>query len=120
MNHCGYDELLRVPFLMRCPKAVTAGKTNQALLSNIDMLPTVLDVLGVEAPEKLDGQSFKPLLKNPAATHREEVFCNSGEHNCTVVVGAWKYVLNWNPRDLDELYQLEEDPGELPQSRPSP
>ena len=112
LGHCGYDELLRVPFLLRCPGRIEAGSTSDALVSSVDVLPTLLEMMRVPAPETLDGRSFVPLLRGEAEKHREALVCNSAEHNLTIVSTQWKYVLNWDPRDLDELYDLVADPGE--------
>ena len=110
---CGYDELLRVPFLLRCPGRPEPGGVCDALVSGVDVLPTLLELMDVPAPEGLDGRSFLPLLDGTTKKHRATVFCNSMELNVTAVTDRWKYVLNWQPRDLDELYDLEKDPGEL-------
>ena len=110
---CGYDELLRVPLLVRWPGRVKPGTRCDALVSSVDILPTLLDMMDVPAPAGVEGRSFAPLLTGDAKEHRQAVFCNSMEKNLTAVTDTWKYVLNWNPRDLDELYDLGQDPGEL-------
>jgi arylsulfatase len=110
---CGYDELLHVPFLLRCPGLIRPGSTYDSLVSAIDVLPTLLDMMGVKTPPGVDGRSFLPVVRGTAKSHREVVLCNSSENNLTVADKRWKYVLNWNPRDLDELYDLQADPGEM-------
>ena len=113
LTSCGYDELLRVPFLLRCPGRVKPGSTSDAFVNSVDVLPTLLGLMDVPAPKGVDGRSFLPLLEGRARRHRRTVICNSGERNLTMVTDRWKYVLNWNPCDLDELYDLEQDPGEM-------
>ena len=108
---CGYDELLRVPFLLRCPGRLEAGALCNELVSAVDVLPTVLELLDVPAPGSIDGRSFLPALAGEP--HRRVVVCNSMGINLTVVAGLWKYVLNWNPRDLDELYDRKVDMFEM-------
>ncbi len=113
LGHCGYDELLRVPFLLRCPGLIKPGMTTDALASNVDIVPTLLEMMRIAPPAGLDGRSFLPVLKDPPGAHRQAVFCNTMENNLTVITRRWKYVLNWHPRDLDELYDLQADPGEM-------
>ena len=113
LGHCGYDELLRVPFLMRCPGVIPPGMTTNAMASSIDVLPTLLEMMGLPKPEGIDGLSFAHLFRDPAATHREQLVCASMDNNLTLTTDRWKFVLNYNPRDLDELYDLKADPGEM-------
>jgi arylsulfatase A-like enzyme len=113
LTYCGYDELLRVPFLLRYPGRLRAGSSCGALTSSVDALPTLMELMGVPRPEGIDGRSFLPVLDGASQEHRETLFCNSSDYNLTATGERWKYVLNWNPRDLDELYDLETDPGEM-------
>jgi arylsulfatase A-like enzyme len=113
LGHCGYDELLRVPFMLRCPGRIEPNTTCDVLAQSVDVLPTLLDLMDVPAPDQMDGRSFLPVLTGKAAHHRDTVICNSMDHNATVITERWKFVLNWNPRDLDELYDLKNDPGEM-------
>ena len=58
-----YEESLRVPFLVRYPKAIKAGTKVDALVNNTDFAPTLLDFAGVKPPESMQGRSFKPMLE---------------------------------------------------------
>ncbi|HPX39129.1 MAG TPA: sulfatase-like hydrolase/transferase [Candidatus Hydrogenedentes bacterium] len=111
LGHCGYEELLNVPFLIRAPGRLPSGAVCDRLVSSVDVFPTLLKLLGLDAPAGLDGRDFLPAIEG--ATIHEHVFCNSMDNNLTVVGARWKYVLNWSPRDADELYDLENDPGEM-------
>ena len=113
LGHCGYDELLRVPFLMRCPGVIPAGMATGAMASSVDVLPTLLEIMELPKPEALDGRSFAHLFDDPKAAHRNELFCASMGNNITLVNGGWKFVLNYSPRDIDELYDIAKDPGEM-------
>jgi arylsulfatase len=109
---CGYDELMRVPLLVKCPGRLVGGGECGALISSVDILPTVLDLLGIDAPPGLDGLSFVPILDSPAAAHRAYTVTSGCERTFTVTRDRWKYVLNLDPRDLDELYDRKGDPHE--------
>jgi len=113
LGHCGYDELLRVPFVLRYPRHVKGGQATRALAAGVDILPTLLELAGIPAPDGVQGRSFRPVLQGKAKAFRDYVVCNSIGSSLTVVGGRWKYVLNWSPRDLDELYDTQADPGEM-------
>jgi len=112
-DHCGYEELLHIPLIMRVPGLTCPGSTISALTSNIDILPTLLELAEVDQPPGIQGRSMLPLLSGEQNSFRQHVFCDSSDMNITTYDGRWKYVLNWNPRDIDELYDLGSDPGEM-------
>jgi arylsulfatase A-like enzyme len=112
MFFCGYEELFHTPFLMSIP-GDKPGRRISAQVSTLDILPTVLEVLGTDGPDQLDGRSMMPLLEGRTQEHRPFCVGNSGEHSFVVAEDRWKYVCHWNPDFLDELYDLEKDPGEM-------
>lgn len=65
----GYDESLRIPFLVRYPKAAEKGGVRDDMVLNIDLAPTLLDFAGVAIPKEMHGKSWKRLL--PATKARE-------------------------------------------------
>jgi len=58
-----YEESLRMPFVVRYPKAIQPGSVNDDIINNVDFAATWLDLVGIEAPERFQGRSFMPLLK---------------------------------------------------------
>jgi arylsulfatase A-like enzyme len=60
-----YEESVRVPFLLWGP-GVPGGVRVPDGVSLVDVMPTVLDLLGLSAPEGLDGESLRPLWEQPA------------------------------------------------------
>src|SRR5215470_7603768 len=58
-----YEESLRIPMLMRYPKRIKAGSKIRQMVMNVDMAPTMLDLVGVAAPKDVQGRSILPLLK---------------------------------------------------------
>lgn len=58
-----YEESQRMPFLVRYPKSVSAGKRYDAIIENVDYGPTMLDFAGAEIPKSVQGRSFKSLLE---------------------------------------------------------
>lgn len=71
-----YEIATRVPLIVSTPdmpEAVRGTKTD-ALVELVDMYPTLCDLVGVELPGHLEGQSFKPLLKNPKHEWKQAAF----------------------------------------------
>ena len=117
LTYCGYDTLMKVPCLVRWPGRIEAGSVNMSLNSSVDVMPTLLDLAGVDIPEGVDGESIGGVLKGERDVAREEIFTDLMNRGVMIRQGAWKFVLNWKPlsggvRDLDELYNLADDPHE--------
>ncbi|MHC4795122.1 MAG: sulfatase-like hydrolase/transferase [Planctomycetota bacterium] len=113
LGHCGYEELYRVPTIIYIPDVTKPGSRMDALASNIDFLPTLLEASGITIPVGIDGKSLLPLVKGKTTQHREMVFADSFNRSLICRDRRYKFVLNWNERGLDELYDLKADPGEL-------
>ncbi|MEM9479318.1 MAG: sulfatase [Verrucomicrobiota bacterium] len=69
-----YDAGARVPFLVRWPGQIQAGSTTEAMVSWIDIFPTLIDLIGGEVPDDIDGRSFANVLRGKKADHRELLF----------------------------------------------
>lgn len=78
-----YEASTRIPFLVNWPGKVAKGQESDALISTIDIVPTLLDVAGVSVPKRVSGKSLKPLFENPDAEFREYLFT---EYNCDPVL----------------------------------
>lgn len=138
-----YEALVHVPLIVRWSGHLKARSTS-AMASNIDIFPTLLDLVDLPHPERLQGRSFAPVLLGDSDAHRERVFFehgvageplqsgdlspeeneelgeDTGHHLCDEVMRGrtkgvrsdrWKYVIT--PGDVDELYDLDDDPNEL-------
>lgn len=115
-----YDSTLRVPLIIRDPRGtLPSGKIN-AMVSTLDILPTILDLLDLSQKEitnvKLKGKSLIPLVTKKVNSLHNEILCESlyPELNFGwsrvegIRTSDWKYVSA--PRS--ELYHLAEDPKE--------
>ena len=58
-----YEESLRMPFIVRYPKAIPAGTRSDALVNNTDFAPMLLDYAGVTTPESMQGHSFRSIME---------------------------------------------------------
>ena len=95
-----YDPGLEAALILRYPGLADAGETYGELLSNVDVLPTVLDLLEVEVPADLDGRSFLPLLTDDEYDARDRIFAEMTWHDMYNPVRAirtdrYKYVRNF-------------------------
>lgn len=59
----GYEEGIRMPFIVRYPKTIEAGTRSDAIVENVDYAPTMLGFAGVETPAYMQGQSFQSTLE---------------------------------------------------------
>ena len=71
-----YDPTLRVPLVIRLPGVVPSGATPAALARNVDIMPTVLDLLRLPRPQPIDGDSLRPLWQQPDPPDRE-LYCET-------------------------------------------
>ncbi|MFI3206473.1 MAG: sulfatase [Clostridia bacterium] len=62
-----YEESLRMPFVVKYPKAIKAGTVNDKMILNLDFAKTFLDYAGAEIPEDMQGQSLREIFENENA-----------------------------------------------------
>lgn len=65
-----YEAGVRIPYIVRWPGVSTTG-TSPAMVSTIDVLPTILDAVGLPIPDSVQGQSLRQLVADPGAQGRE-------------------------------------------------
>ncbi|MEG8040120.1 sulfatase [Sphingomonas sp. LR60] len=115
-----YEESMRIPMLARCPALFPAGSVVEQVVANIDIAPTLLAAAGLRAPEGMAGSNALPLVRDPNAPWRRELLYEYyWERNFpqTPTVHAlredrYKYMHFHGIWDIDELYDLAEDPHE--------
>jgi arylsulfatase A-like enzyme len=110
-GHTVYDELIRVPLLLRWPGHLPPGEGVDAVTRVIDIVPTVLELLGVP-PERTDGASLLPLIRGEEREPRVAVVENLlfAEERVGIRTADRKYV-RWE-RGKEEVYDLAADPRE--------
>ncbi len=112
-----FDTSVKVPMLISQPGIVPQGEVVESLQSHYDLMPTLLDYVGVENPlaEQLPGQSFASRLHGEAtgATAPNEPIVIFDEYGPTRMIRTqqWKYVHRY-PFGPHELYDLAADPDE--------
>jgi len=109
-----YEQSLHVPLMWRAPWIFPRGKRIGPQVRTIDIAPTLLDILGMQLEEKIDGVSLLPLVKGnpldlPAIAENQPVV--GGESNFSLRHGEWHLIMH--PGKLPpELYNTQEDPDE--------
>ncbi len=114
---CAYEECVRVPLvIIPPPGAVPDGaRSDDRLVANIDLAPTIADIMGVRPAVPVDGRSLLPLLQDRAAPWRDALVLEAwsqteGKQFVALRTADRKFV------DLggeEELYDLATDPHEL-------
>jgi arylsulfatase A-like enzyme len=80
-----FDPIVRVPLMMRVPGVPADPQARSALVSQVDLLPTVLELVGAVAPAGIDGVSLLPVLQDATAQVRGTALIEGG--------------VSWTPRD---------------------
>lgn len=118
-----YDEICRIPFIVKWPGVVQEGTVTENLVSHIDIAPTILEVAGIKLPKILEGKSIIKTLANPQIKARDRIFMEFTRYEIdhdgfggfqpvrAVFDGRYKLVINLLV--TDELYDLQDDPGEI-------
>ena len=96
-----YDAGTKVPLMMVWPDSIQANTRTDAMVSWIDIFPTLFECVDAETPENLDGKSFKQVLKGDKAEHHEYIFTTtSGDGDKNVYpmrsIRSKKYKFIWN------------------------
>lgn len=99
-----YDAGIRVPLIIAWKGHIEAGVRSEAMVSWVDLLPTLIDLAGGAVPDGIDGRSFAPVLLGKESKHRDLIFTThsgDGVFNVypirSVRTAKYKYILNLLP-----------------------
>ena len=113
-HHGVYEELIHIPLAVSVPDARAKGKRIDSLVSQVDILPTILDYVGIQAPEQCQGKSFKPVIEGRVEAVNKFVFAEytggAAPDTFTVRSGRYKYYQEDGSKPF--AYDLAKDPGE--------
>lgn len=115
-----YEESMRIPMVARCPALFAGGTQVDQVVANLDVAPWLLGVAGLEPPEWMEGRDLAPLLHAEDVPWRDWLLYEYyWERNFpqTPTVHAiredrYKYIHFHGVWDIDELYDLQDDPLE--------
>ena len=126
-DHAGlYDSIVHVPLVIYCPGKVPPARVD-TMVQLVDVMPTVLELLGLPEPDGLDGRSLLPLARGDDRWDRPIAFLSecTWEAKRGLRTRGWKYIRSYDsgiyPAAESELYDLTADPAEqtnLAQVRP--
>jgi arylsulfatase A-like enzyme len=110
------DRGVGVMLILRGPGVFAGGKVSDALVSQIDLFPTICDVLGIDRPDWLQGVSILPLVQGETNEVRREVFAEGTYHAAyepqrMVRTQRWKYVRRFEPRTRPVLPNTDDSPS---------
>jgi arylsulfatase A-like enzyme len=111
-----WEDMIRVPFVMHAPSRLPA-RTISALTRQVDVMPTLLDLVGVTPPAHLDGTSLRAAAEGatPPDLHAYTEACGASiadpaDWRRGLRTARWKYIET--ERSAAQLYDLVHDPGE--------
>ena len=110
------EEMLRVPMAVRFPGKMPEGLVSNALVSNLDVAPTMLDAAGSAVKKDVDGNSLLKIREGNDVNFRDYFVCETHGHlekhlGRAVITQRYKYI--YNDSQIEELYDLCLDPYEM-------
>jgi len=116
-----YEESMRVPLLVLDASKIKAGSKVSQVIQNIDIAPTIMEMAGLKKPEDMDGSSFAPLLYGEDMAWRDTIYYEYFWERAfpqtptthAVRNDRYKYIRYHGVWDVNELYDLQEDPDEM-------
>jgi len=96
---------MNVPLVVRVPDLAPAPEPNHSLIHHVDIVPTACEILGLEWPDVLDGESVLPMLRGERASLRDRVigmgtYCHVPQR--FIKTETHKYMANMRPEPYDE------------------
>jgi N-sulfoglucosamine sulfohydrolase len=111
-----YDRGIGVALIMRGPGGFEGGRVIDALVSHLDVYPTLCDLAGLEHPPFLQGRSLLPLARREADEIRDVVFAEATFHAAyepqrAVRTHRYKYIRRFGDRDRPVLANTDDGPS---------
>ena len=112
-----YEDLVKLPFIVRYPGNVPAGQISDSMQSLVDLAPTFLSYSGIPIPRKMTGVDQKEVWSGKKVLARDHVICEyrtqpTKVHQRTFIGERYKITLYCNETH-GELFDLQEDPQEI-------
>lgn len=110
------DQGMGVSLIMRGPKGFGGGKVCDAMVSHVDVFPTICDYLGIARPAWLTGKSMMPLVRGETKEINEEVFAEVTYHAAyeplrAVRTQRWKYIRHFGDKHTPVLPNCDDGPS---------
>jgi len=121
-KHTNYEQANRIPIIVVAPGITSPGSSTRQLAESVDLFPTLAELAGLPAPagpQRIDGVSLVPVLKDPAARVRDHAFHAYPRAKLGRAIRTERYrLVEWKkpggpPESAEyELYDYETDPLE--------
>jgi N-sulfoglucosamine sulfohydrolase len=110
------DRGIGVLLIMRGPGGFHGGRVSNALISQIDLFPTICELAGAERPPWLQGRSMLPLMRREVDEINDEVFAELTYHAAyepqrAIRTQRWKYIRRFGDRELPVLANVDDGPS---------
>jgi arylsulfatase A-like enzyme len=107
------EQVTHTPLAIYHPQRQWEGRRIGGFVQHTDIMPTVLELLGVKTPARVTGESLAALIEERRDSAREMTVTGWGEHG-SVRTREWNYIGRWSPGGrFEELYNVQKDPLEL-------
>ncbi len=114
-GHSLYKELIHIPLILSWPTAMPKNKQIDAIVSQVDIMPTILDYLGIEYDGFMQGGSLRPLIESQKEKLHDTVYAEvsfyNNNHFAAAISKDNKFIFDLNTGDK-QLFDLNEDPNE--------
>jgi arylsulfatase A-like enzyme len=111
-----YEQIVRIPLLLRWPQGFAGGRRVPAIVSHLDLVPTILEAAQLPAATELDGRSALPLFRGDVAAIREgamiECIDDPQKLRLKTYVTLDRKLTWYHGQSFGELYDLVRDPAE--------
>ena len=110
------DQGIGVMLIMRGPGGFAGGRVSNALVSHIDLFPTICDLLEMKPPHWLQGKSMMPLIRHEADQINDEIFAEVTYHAAyepqrAVRTLNWEYIRRFDDRGTPVLPNCDDGPS---------
>lgn len=110
-----YEDMIKIPFIVSCPDWVTHAKSS-AIISLVDIVPTLLDIIGIEIPCDITGVSQKNVWNGSEEKVRSHAICENrceqNNLNMRTYIGERYKLTIYQDKEFGDLYDLLKDPYE--------
>jgi N-sulfoglucosamine sulfohydrolase len=109
------DRGIGVLLIMRGPGGFHGGRVSEALVSQIDLFPTICELIRAERPDWLQGRSLLPLMRRETDAVNDAIFAELTYHAAyepqrAIRTRRWKYIRRFGERDLPVLANVDDGP----------
>ena len=109
------DRGIGVLLIMRGPGGFHGGRVSEALVSQIDLYPTICELIGLDPPDFLQGRSILPVVRKEVDEINDAIFAELTYHAAyepqrAIRTKRWKYIRRFGDRELPVLANIDDGP----------